>query len=115
MIVSEKKGRRKHDRVVFSTRILLSSKDFENIDITGNSKDLSLKGIFVDTDQKLDPDTPCLIIIVLSGGIEDIKISINARVARVDAHGMGIVFDTMDLDSYTHLKNIVQYNSTKDL
>ncbi len=115
MTLSEEKGRRKHDRVLFSTRILLSFKNSENIDVTGNSKDLSLNGIFVDTDQTLEPDTPCVIVIVLSGGIEDVKLHINARVARVEAHGMGIIFDTMDLDSYTHLKNIVRYNSIKDL
>lgn len=114
MISDEEKGRRKHDRVAFVTNILLSSKNFE-IDVTGNSRDLSLKGMFVHTEEILEANTPCVIIIILSGGVKDIKLSINARVARVEAHGMGIVFDTMDLDSYTHLKNIVQYNSTKDL
>ena len=29
---------------------------------------------------------------------------------EVDLHTLGIVFDSMDVDSYSHLKNIVRYN-----
>ncbi len=35
-------------------------------------------------------------------------------VIRISENGMGIEFDSMDVDTYSHLKNIVHYNSADD-
>ncbi|MBF0210869.1 MAG: PilZ domain-containing protein [Desulfamplus sp.] len=122
-LIEEDKGRRHYARVPFSTRIIVmysdsadgSEDDYKHeVDVTGSSTNLSIKGLFVKTQEKVASQVACKVKIILSGGLEPIELIIQARVARVEADGMGIVFDAMDLDTYTHLKNIVQYNSEDD-
>ena len=110
MEITDNQERRRHTRVHFSTRIVLMANDTE-IEAMGNSKDLSLKGVFVNTDKKLDVGAECHVKIFLSGGIGDIELAMKAKVARVVDTGLGLCFESMDVDSYTHLKNIVLYNS----
>jgi len=110
MTTIETTGRRHYQRVPFSTKIALIYSDNE-MDITGSSMNLSVKGIFVKTPKKVSPGMECKVKIILSGGINELELLIHARVTRVEESGIGIVFDTMDLETYTHLKNIVQYNS----
>lgn len=112
MAVSKNDERRKHSRVPFTTELRIQIKaDGKEVDVLGNSKDLSLKGIFVSTGDFFESGTTCDIGIYLTGGIEKIELQIKGRVVRVTENGMGIVFDSMDVDTYSHLKNIVQYNS----
>lgn len=113
MNAKEHDERRKHTRVEFETRILLSADEIK-IDATGSSRDLSMKGMFLATDRKLPLGTACHVRIVLSGGVADLELSMDATVARVEQEGLGLRFDTIDLDSFTHLKNIVMYNSDGD-
>ncbi len=103
--------KRQHERVEFNTRILLRAEGLE-IDSTGNSRDISMKGMFVSTNEKLSVGSPCQVDIVLFGGIKDIEICMQARVARIEPGGIGIRFGAIDIDSFTHLKYIVAYNQT---
>ncbi|MBF0204285.1 MAG: PilZ domain-containing protein [Desulfamplus sp.] len=103
-------GRRQHERVSFSTTITLIYSDNE-VDVTGSSTNLSIKGLFVKTQKKVPPGMECKVKITLSGGVTAIDLLINSRITRIEENGMGIVFDAMDLETYTHLKNIVRYNS----
>ena len=81
----------------------------------GSSRDLSLNGIFVTTDHKIPLQSPCRVKILLSGMKPPLFLEMEGRIVRSDASGMAITFESMDLDSYTHLKNIVRYNvSTPD-
>ncbi len=104
--------RRKHERVEFLTsiRVIIDS-DGKKIDVKGDSKDLSLKGVFIPTKLKASIGSPCSVKIFLSGASDDIKLNIHGVVARAEEKGLGIVFDSIDVDSFTHLKNIVRYNS----
>ena len=110
MEITDNQERRRHIRVDFSTRIVLMAGDTE-IEARGSSKDLSLKGVFVNTDKKVEAGSECNVKIFLSGGIGEIELAMKARVARVIDTGLGLSFESMDVDSYTHLKNIVLYNS----
>lgn len=116
MEVSTGKEKRKHPRVRFKTRIeIVLQGDGKQIELEGDSKDLSLKGVFARAREDIvPPGTPCDIDIFLTGGIDEIKLSIKGTVARSSNEGMGIVFDSMDLDTYSHLKNIVYYNSVDE-
>ncbi|MCF8044764.1 MAG: PilZ domain-containing protein [Desulfarculaceae bacterium] len=103
--------RRRHKRVDFSTRIrVLLDADDRQIDLAGDSKDLSLKGIYILTDERVAEGTKCSLKIFLTGGVDDIELKMESTVARVDEKGLGVTFDSMDVDSFTHLKNIVKYN-----
>ena len=115
MVVSNDNERRKHSRVGFTTAIKIQLEaDGEKNDLDGSSKDLSLKGIFISTDNKFSPGTKCSIKICLTGGIDEIELQIEGTVVRESNIGMGIEFDSMDVDTYSHLKNIVYYNSIDD-
>ena len=115
MAIANNDERRKYSRVAFTTEILIHLEaEGKIVKVQGNSRDLSLKGLFVSTSDSFAIGTKCEIRIYLTGGIDKIELQINGRVVRVSENGMGIVFDSMDVDSYSHLKNIVQYNSTDD-
>ncbi|MDY0219658.1 MAG: PilZ domain-containing protein [Desulfobacterium sp.] len=104
--------RRRHERVRFSTTIVLTAAH-ARIEAKGTSKDLSLNGVFVNTDIRLEPGTLCDLTIVLTGGGDDVELSMRAKVERELASGLGISFEAMDIDTYSHLKNIMLYNSNE--
>ncbi|ACN16796.1 hypothetical protein HRM2_37380 [Desulforapulum autotrophicum HRM2] len=90
--------------------IILTAIDAK-IEARGSSRDISLSGVFVKTDTLLEPGTQCGVKIFLTGGSERIELSMKARVARVLSSGLGISFESMELETYAHLKNIMLYNS----
>lgn len=110
---SNQDERRRYTRVGFTTRILLKATGIK-IETTGSTRDLSLKGVYVSTDRQISLGTECTVTVQLSGGIEAINLSMKARVARVEKDGLGLSFESMDLESYTHLKNLLMYNIDKD-
>ncbi len=104
--------RRKSERVDFLTSISVDIEAGENIiNINGDSKDLSLKGIFVYTDEKVQKGSLCRVKIFLLRARDNVELNIRGRVARIENNGLGIIFDSIDVDSFSHLKNIVKYNS----
>jgi len=112
MGVSNNDDRRKHSRVGFTTRIeIILKAEGKQVILDASSKDMSLTGLFVETDQRFALKTYCEVNIYLSGGIDDIKLTIQGSLVRQTESGIGIVFESMDVDTYTHLKNIVMYNS----
>ena len=104
--------RRMYERVEFATaiRIIIDTGD-KSIEVKGDSKDLSLKGIFIVTKEKVLQGSPCAVKIYLSGSTEELSLQIQGVVARIEDNGLGIFFDSMDVDSFTHLKSIVKFNS----
>ena len=113
MTTADTQGRRKYPRVDFQTKISLILGDEEH-DVSGSSKNLSMTGLFVETTAKAAPGARCQVRVILSGMVDGLALMIHAKVVRVSSEGLGIVFDTMDLESYTHLKNIIQYNSATE-
>jgi len=112
MAVSNNDERRKHSRVGFSTvmKVLIEA-DGKQISLDANSRDLSLKGVFISSETKFSSGTKCAVTVYLTGGIEKIELLMKGTIVRSTDKGMGIVFDSMDVDTYSHLKNIVYYNS----
>jgi hypothetical protein len=115
MASSNNSEKRNRSRVGFATVIrLLIEADGKEIILKGSSRDLSLTGIFLSTENKYECGTKCSIIICLTGGIDKIELMMKGTVVRISDNGLGIVFDSMDVDTYSHLKNIVQYNSVDE-
>ncbi|MBN1848812.1 MAG: PilZ domain-containing protein [Deltaproteobacteria bacterium] len=104
------KERRKQTRVQFETEVILKSEKSE-IRSNVNSKDISLKGMYVRTREKMPVGTYCDIRIILTGSTDNLFISLKGRIIRQDAFGLGIHFDSVDLDSFQHLKNLLMYNA----
>lgn len=103
--------KRKRTRVHFKTQVTLKT-DESKIEAEANSKDISMKGIFINTKEKIPAGTPCDIEIMLTGTSTKLALSIKGTIIRQDPSGLGITFDSMDVDSYLHLKNIVMYNAS---
>ena len=78
--------------------------------IEGTVDNLSLRGMFVTTDQKAPAGQEAEIVIALNDHADN-ELIINGRVARVTSDGIALVFSKMDFDSYVHLKNVVMFNA----
>jgi hypothetical protein len=102
--------KRKRTRVEFSTQVIISV-DGSEIATQANSKDLSLNGLFVESDELLDIGTQCHVKVILPGGVNEISLEMDGKVTRHAPGGYGILFEGMDPDSFAHLKNIAMYNS----
>ncbi len=115
MTVPGQDDKRRHFRVGFTTPIRIQLEaEGKQIDIRGSSRDLSLKGIFIKTPDKFAPGTKCAVRVYLTGTRDEIALVMNATIIRQNDEGMGIVFDSMDVDTYSHLKKIVSYNRDDD-
>lgn len=104
--------RRKQERVGFETQVVLNIGQAQ-IQVAGNSRDLSLGGIFVNTAEPAPKGVKCKVRVVLTGTQEQFHLEMVGRVVRREERGLAIEFDVIDLDSYTHLKKIVSYNITR--
>jgi len=76
----------------------------------GKLENLSMRGMFLVTEERLSLGEQVEITMVLSGTSPELVIDLNGTVSRVSEDGLGFYFDKIDLDSYTHLKNIIAYN-----
>ncbi len=101
--------KRTHERVPFNARVSVFFKG-KRIDSDADTRNISLKGMFVHTDERPGIGAHCGLELELSGASSELTLHIDGRVVREDANGIGIVFNTIDLDSYYHLKNILRYN-----
>lgn len=98
---------RKFSRVSFrvAARIQAGERHF-----SGDVENLSMSGMFLVTDERLQLHDPVSITIILTGTDPEISVGFDGRVSRIIDNGMAFTFEKIDLDSYTHLKNIVAYN-----
>lgn len=103
-------NRRAKIRVDFQTRIAIEVLE-PAVRCDGDSKNLSLKGIFVETPIDVPIKARCRVQIFLSGTEPPVSFQLEGAVARKEPSGFAIAFDPMELESYTELKNIVRYNT----
>lgn len=79
----------------------------------GNIDNLSLKGAFIKTLHKLKIEDRVEVTIHLAGD-EDFDVYLQGIVIRSTNDGIGILFEKLDLGSFTHLRNIIAYNYGDD-
>ena len=99
---------RTRTRVYFQTKVHLQAGNRKLTDLS--SKNLSLKGLYVETKEQFEIGTPVDISIELTGTTSLVSLKMKGNVARLDKLGMGIDFVEVDLDSFFHLRNIIKYN-----
>jgi hypothetical protein len=99
---------RRRLRVPFQVNAELYVEGHDIISVT--SKDISMKGIFIETSEKIPQDRPCRVKITLSGISGIPPLDIKGKIVRVASNGVGIDFLEMDSETFTHLRNIVAYN-----
>jgi len=98
---------RKFSRVPFHVVAMVTagSRRFQ-----GAVANLSMNGLFVETSERLPEGTAVEIEITLAGTEPELRVVFSGRTARLTETGIGFQFEKVDLDSYTHLKNIIAYN-----
>lgn len=98
---------RKFSRVPFHVvaTITAGSRSFQ-----GAVENLSMNGMFMETVERLAEGEPVEIVISLAGTEPEIRVAFSGRAARLTEHGIAFCFEKVELDSYTHLKNIIAYN-----
>ncbi len=77
----------------------------------GNSRDISLTGIFIHTDRMLPVGNTCHLTVVLEGGASEFRIDTKGEVVRVDEDGIAVEFYEVALDSLQHLCKLLLYNA----
>lgn len=100
--------KRKHRRVLFKSEAIVRSGEST---ILGTIDNLSMKGMFLTTGDKLLGSDVLYIEILLTGSSSKLEIRLKGRKVRQTNSGVAIEFSEMDLDSFTHLRNLVAYNS----
>jgi hypothetical protein len=99
---------RRFSRVPFRVNATVKTADRQ---FYGNVENLSMCGMFLSTAERLPEGEPVEITIVLSGTSPELFVGFTGRVSRESEYGIAFSFEKIDLDSYTHLKNIIAHNS----
>jgi len=98
--------RRCFTRVDFRVSALLQA---EGVALKGEVTDVSLHGMYLETQEQLPLGTPVEITVYLSATPEPIVINVKGTVARLVPGGLGCAFDKMDVESFAHLRSIISY------
>ncbi len=104
--------RRKNIRVVFNVSADVTESGSQGRKIhCEDTRDISLKGAYLLTNEPFPDGTECAIDLLLEGSSSKLTLHIKGKVVRSDNDGMAVNFTDMDVDSLIHLKNILYYNS----
>ncbi len=76
----------------------------------GKISNLSMNGMFMETTERLPEGESAELLISLEGTEPEITVNFQGRVSRLTDEGIAFHFEKIDLDSYTHLRNIIAYN-----
>ncbi|GAM09238.1 pilZ domain protein [Geobacter sp. OR-1] len=86
---------RQFSRMDFNARVLVSH---EGSSFTGTVENLSLKGLFVKTDQKVPLDETVGIVLSFAGSNGNLSLSLEGKVVRVADDGIGLNFKKISVD-----------------
>ncbi|MGV7222501.1 MAG: PilZ domain-containing protein [Nitrospinales bacterium] len=113
MDTDNNENNREFSRVPIKIEVIL---EFEGKIIESfSTQDLSMKGIFIETNEVLPEGSNCEISLFPAGHSDPLKLIIKGLVQRRVDSGMGIKFTEIDFDSYSHLKNLVMLNSSTSI
>ncbi|MBT0665169.1 PilZ domain-containing protein [Geobacter pelophilus] len=86
---------RQFSRMDFNAKVLVS---YEGSSFTGTVENLSLKGLFVKTDQKVPLDETVGIVLSFAGSNGNLSLSLEGKVVRVSEDGIGLNFKKISVD-----------------
>jgi hypothetical protein len=82
-----------------------------NRTVGGSTRDIAMKGLYLFGERSIAAGEACSIRLYLGGRESGVCVQARGRVARVDAEGMAVSLDEVDLDGYQHLKQLVLLNA----
>lgn len=102
-------NKRKNIRVDFTqdAKVSFQNRVFSKLE----TRNLSLKGIFVKGLTGVTVGESCDVELHLSGATNDLFVKMKGEVIRTDNEGTALRFTEIDIESFFHLRNIVYYNS----
>jgi DNA-directed RNA polymerase subunit E'/Rpb7 len=83
---------------------------YGNVKVEGEVENLSVKGMFVKTGQKINTGITLSIVLDLSGKSSKLILNLTGEVARQDSDGVAVEFTEIDTDSFIHLRNVVTHS-----
>ena len=106
--------RRRSTRVPWAGHAILES--LQGSECTGQIVDISLNGLWVRcVPGGVEEGDPVTVHVPLGDTAEVEAMEASGHVVRKADNGVGVNFDTMDLDSVTELRQVVTYNSPDPL
>ena len=103
---------RQSERINFiSTAILRYGSEY-TLEARVDTRDISLQGVFVQTEQRIALNTPCNLEIDLVGNTSAMDFRVKGVIQRHDATGMAIAFTHLEPDSYLHILNLVKLHAS---
>ena len=102
------KERRKFTRVNFRIHAAI---EYQGIVIGGDVSDLSMQGLFVTTQEEIPLEEQVDVTLRMPGTNPPIEFRLRAVVARVIPEGIGLKICEADIQSFIHLRNIVEIQS----
>lgn len=106
----QSREKRKFSRVPFRLKAFVNCRATS---IKGEVENLSLNGMLLATDMKLQAKDPVEVTIYLSGTENPLEVALRilGTVVRTEDKGIVLQFTEMDPDSFGRLKNIIAYNA----
>jgi Tfp pilus assembly protein PilZ len=80
----------------FNARALITYADSS---FTGTVENLSLKGLFVKTDQRIPLEETVNILLTFSGSNGNVSLTLEGKVVRITEDGIGLNFKKISIDS----------------
>ncbi len=88
--------KRKFERVDLRTEAIVRHRD---VTFRGEVQNLSLKGLFVRTDQKIPLNEKVDVAMLFHGSSSELSFNLEASVVRATGEGIGLNFRKIDIDS----------------
>jgi hypothetical protein len=103
---------RRFTRIPYQSEVLMNANGHW---FRGLSENLSLYGIYIKSNEKLNIESIVELTISLPGNPDapddDSYIDVNSIVVRQDKHGIGCEFKQVDVDAFLNLKNVISSKS----
>jgi hypothetical protein len=102
--------KRKLTRIVFhmEASLIHNGRNF-----AASVENISLKGAYVKTHDvfNIELNEKIDMILYIKGESTTVEVNTKAVILRNEEKGTAILFDSLDLDSFIHLRNIIAYNN----
>lgn len=107
--MSDQTNAREFTRVPSSLDVDLKTVD--GLEITGRIQNLSLAGLFIETDSAPPVGVECSVVLHLGGRGSGVAVRACGRITRADERGAGMRFEEVNYDAMDHLRQLLLYNA----
>ncbi len=84
----------------------------DGTEVTGCLRDLSMRGVYVETDVEPAPGVQCYLTVYLAGREREIVLEIEGTVVHCEPHGqIGVRFDELSFEDFDRLRDVVMSGS----